>query len=262
MKALDDEHKALSEKFPAASDAKDQFYAGKYKAQDAVKQLADTIENLKTKSGLHKEEAAAATDAAAAMEPAAMEDAMMEGGDENAEEADVNPGAGMMAMESSAPNPNKYEEAEEFEGWAKFGGALLRNAIVNPVFGDLLRSHAISADFNPEKFSKNGYTGAAALVSALAAKNESAEKEYWMSGYITEDYLASLNDIVADKSNIHFPWLVSGWATEAEAKAALLYPEPEKKDNYTKVLFHVTKAKTFDFAKCRVVSHRLQGLVT
>jgi len=159
-------------------------------------------------------------------------------------------------------DPHKYEGVEDYEGWAKLGGALLRNAIVNPVFGDILRSQALKAEFNPEKFSSAGFTGAAALVSALAAKNESAEKEYWMSGYISGDYFESLNDIVTDKSSIHFPWLVSGWATEAEAKAALHYTEPEKKENYTKVLFHVTKAKCFDFAKCRVVSHRLHGSVT
>lgn len=190
----------------------------------------------------------------------------MEGGDEAPAEGEaaVDPGAeGAAAKEmEAAVSPHKYEGVETPKGWANVGGALLTQAVTQPLFGDILRAHALTASFNPDKFKPNGYTGAAALVSALAAKNETEEKEYWLSGYVTEEYLASLNDIVTDKSSIHFPFLVAGWATEQEAKDSLQFYKPEKVDNYQRVLFKVSKAKAFTFASVRVVSHRLHGNVT
>lgn len=263
VKALADDLAALKEKFPESADAKAVFYAGRYPAKDAIRQLDETLTYLKTKSGLHKEEAAAAGGEPPAADPPAA-DVEMEGGD-GAEEgaAAVDPGAAG-AAEAMAPleNPNKYEGIDDHEGWANFGAALLRNAIVNPVFGDLLRSNALSAEFNPSGYKNNGYTGAAALVSALSAAHETAEKEFWLSGYVTQEYLESLNDIVEGKTAIHFPFVSVGWNTEADAKAALQFPAPEKADNYTPVIFHVTKGATFDFAKVRVVAHRLNGTVT
>jgi hypothetical protein len=162
----------------------------------------------------------------------------------------------------AAVSPHKYEELAEQKTWTKFGGALLTQAVTQPLFGDILRAHALEASFNPDKFKTSGYTGAVALISALGAKNETEEKEYWLSGYVTEEYLASLNDIVTDKSSIHFPFLVAGWNSEADAKASLQFFKPEKVDNYKQVLIHVTKAKAFTFTSCRTISHRLHGNVT
>jgi len=268
------ELKALEEK--VGSDPKGQFYAGKYKAEDAIAQLKAVLEYLKTKSGLDvpaaAPEAAPAGDAAAAGEPAAAEGegAQNEGGeegaaaDENADAAAIDPPVPADTnMEKTAPtDPNVYEGIDDHEGWANFGGALLRQAITNESFFDLLRSHALRSEFNVDKFTPSGLTGACALLSALADKAETAEKDYWLSGWVTQEYLDSLNDAVAGGSHIHFPWLVAGWNTKEQALADLHFPEPQKKENYVQVAFNVTKAKAFDFAKIRVISHRLRGKVT
>lgn len=197
----------------------------------------------------------------------------MEGGEdgaaaegENAEAAAVDPGAGdaaNTAMEATAPkDPNNYEGIEDYEGWENFGGALLRQAITNEAFFDLLRAHALSSEFNVEKFNAGGLTGACALLSALSDKAETDKKDYWLSGWVTQEYLDSLNDAVEGNTHIHFPWLVAGWKTKEEALADLHFPVPQKKENYVQVAFNVSQAKAFEFAKIRVVSHRLRGKVT
>lgn len=63
VEEVEKELKALEEK--VGSDPKDQFYAGKYKADDAIKQLKAVVEYLKTKSGLAAAAPAAPAEGAA-----------------------------------------------------------------------------------------------------------------------------------------------------------------------------------------------------
>lgn len=80
---------------------------------------------------------------------AAMGDAEveMEGGDEMA------PMEGMAAMEGTMEpaNPFAYDKDErKYDGWNNVAGALLKNMLVNPVFGDMLKANAVSWEYNQE----------------------------------------------------------------------------------------------------------------
>jgi hypothetical protein len=194
---------------------------------------------------------------------AAEGDAMMEGGDEMMMEGME----AMAAMEGTMEpaNPFKYDTDErKYDGWNNVAGALLKNMLVNPVFGDMLKANAVSWEYNQEK--GKAYpelSSAAALVSAAAAKAASGENNVFISGYVDNESHEALGDLVKEALAIHFPFVTAGWGTKDEAIAAFSHTSinPKKKGDYKKVLFEVTGAASFTFAGCRQITHRLNGKI-
>lgn len=173
-----------------------------------------------------------------------------------------------MAMETmSKPSPFTYDKDErKYDGWNNVAAALLRNMLVNPVFGDMVKAAAVSAEYNHEKGAKNfsELSSAAALVSAAAAKAASGENNVFISGYVDKDSFEALGDLVKEGNDIHFPFVTAGWGSKDEAVNAFDHTSinPKKKDDYKKVLFEVTGAASFTFAGCRQICHRLNGKIT
>jgi hypothetical protein len=228
-----------------------------------LENLEATIKHLSENSGI-------ATDAPVVEEnkDEAVKDAepemMMEGGDPMMMEA----APAMEGMEGSMskPTPFAYDKDErKYDGWNNVAAALLRNMLVNPVFGDLMKSNAVSWEFNQEK-TKNypELTKACALVSAAASKAASGENNVFISGFVDADSFEALGDLVTDKLAIHFPFVTAGWGTKDEALNAFDHTSinPKKKGDYKKVLFEVTGAASFTFAGCRQICHRLNGEIT
>jgi hypothetical protein len=189
----------------------------------------------------------------------------MEGGDDMMAEAAME---GMAAMEGTmqAPNPFAYDKDErKYEGWDQVAAALLRNMLVNPIFGDMMRSNAVGWEYNNEKGSSRypELSKACALVSAAAAKAVSGENNVFISGLVDADSQAALTDLVTDKKAIHFPFVTAGWGSKEEALNALEHVSinEKKKDDYKRVLFEVTGAASFEFAGCRQIVHRLNGTI-
>jgi len=111
---------------------------------------------------------------------------MMEGGDEAM--MDMAAGAGMETQKLE--NPHKYEsDARSYDGWAQVPAAFLKQMIVNPYWGDLIKAEAIAWEFNPEKGPKNtDFTEAAGLVGTAVCKASTEGHNVWFSGYVgTED---------------------------------------------------------------------------
>jgi len=195
---------------------------------------------------------------------------MMEGGDEAAAEGDAMVMEGMkMEMEGSMqkPNPFAYDKDErKYDGWNNVAASLLRNMLVNPVFGDMMKANAVAWEYNHEKGASTypDLTRAAALVSAAAAKAATGENNVFISGYIDNDSQEALKDLVADKQSVHFPFVTAGWGSKDDAVNAFDHTpiNPKKKDSYVKVLFEVTGAPSFTFAGCRQIVHRLNGEIT
>jgi len=195
------------------------------------------------------------------MEAMAMEgDAMNEGGEEGMEAMAMEGMMEGMAMDMAGsmekPNPFTYDKDErKYDGWNNVAAALLRNMLVNPVFGDMVKAAAVSAEYNHEKGAKafSELTSAAALVSAAAAKAASGENNVFISGYVDTDSFEALGDLVKEENNIHFPFVTAGWGSKDEAVNAFDHTSinPKKKGDYKKVLFEVTGAASFTFAGCR-----------
>lgn len=193
-------------------------------------------------------------------------DAMMEGGDEMMMEGDMMM-EGMAGMEGTmeVASPFTYDKDErKYDGWNNVAGALLKNMLVNPVFGDMLKANAVSWEYNSEK--GKAYpelSSAAALVSAAAAKAVTGENNVFISGYVDNDSFEALGDLVKEKLAIHFPFVTAGWGSKEEAVNAFAHTSinPKKKDDYKKVLFEVTAAAAFTFAGCRQICHRLNGSI-
>ena len=270
LKFLTAEHETLNSKHGAAADAKAVTLFDKYDAATVVSGLNDTITFLKENSGIKGEEPAAAEgekkEEAAAAEG---EDMMNEGGDEGEEKKDE-----MMAMGDAAaemegsmqkPNPFTYDKDErKYDGWNNVAAALLRNMLVNPVFGDMMRANALSWEFNKDKTNNfSELNQACALVSAAAAKAVTGENNLFISGYLDNDSFEALGDLVTDKAPIHFPFVTAGWGSKDEALNAFDHTpiSDKKKDDYKKVLFEVTGAASFQFAGCRQIVHRLNGSI-
>lgn len=262
---LRDHFKNQESQYGTPADAKDVYVGDKYKAKDALTQLQNTIDHLQQSSGIADDAPAAepAAEEKPAEEPAAM-DEMMEGGDDNMEM--VMEGMENMAMEAmEKPNPFTYDKDErKYEGWDQVAAALLRNMLVNPIFGDMLRGNAVSWEYNHEKGTRYPeLSRAAALVSAAAAKAVSGENNVFVSGYLDQESFEALGDLVSAKANIHFPFVTAGWGSKDEALNALEHtPLNEKrKGDFKRVLFEVTGAASFSFAGCRQITHRLNGAI-
>lgn len=287
LKFLNDHNEVLKKQYGAVADGKDIYVNDKYLAKDVVAQFANAVQFLTENSKIAADAPATAAAEAAPADAAPAEgapaegapaegDAMMEGGDEMAAaEGDAMAAAvmeGMEGMEGMAgsmekPNPFTYDkDTRSYEGWSNVAASLLRNMLVNPVFGDMIKANALSWEYNHEKGTKNftELTKAAALVSAAASKAVTGENNVFISGFVDNDAFEALGDLVKDKQAIHFPFVTAGWGSKEEALNAFAHTpiNPKKTADYKKVLFEVTGAPSFSFAGCRQIVHRLNGSIS
>lgn len=266
LKFLNDHNEVLKKQYGDVADGKEVYVNDKYLAKDVVAQFADAVKFISENSKIAGD--APAAEAAPAEAPAAMEAEMMEGGDEMMMAAEgMAEAMGDMAGTMEKPNPFTYDKDERnYEGWNNVAASLLRNMLVNPVFGDMIKANALSWEYNREKGTKNytELTKAAALVSAAASKAVTGENNVFISGFIDNDAFEALGDLVADKQPIHFPFVTAGWGSKDEALNAFAHTpiNPKKAGDYKKVLFEVTGAPSFSFAGCRQIVHRLNGAIT
>jgi len=276
---LDKQLKTLNDKYGSSSDNKTAYIDGKYKAEDAIAQLTAARAFFEEKCKIKMDDKAEAAPADGMMMEEnkdgmmAEAEVMMEGGDE------------MMAeMMAATASPHKYEDdARAYDGWADVPGAFLKQMIVSPYWGDLVKKEALSWEFNPKdgkvpdifgsmidvvgkvdfiSGAPPSYKGAAALVGAAVAKAQvDSAAAIFFSGHVGEEDFKSLEDIVASEGkDIHFPFLTMGWATKQEALDALKLEDASNGKQKTKmVLFEVSGAKALNWVGCRHVCHRLTG---
>jgi hypothetical protein len=254
----------LTSEYGTASDAKPVYYNDKFTGTQALEGITQTLAFLTEKSGIAAE--APAADAAPAegeMAAAAEGEMMMEGGDEMMAEGEMAAAEGMAGMET--PNPFAYDkDSRAYDGWNNVAAAVLRNMLVNPVFGDLVKANALGWEYNAEKGSAYPeLSKAAALVSAAAAKAVQGENNVFISGYLDADSVEAITDLVTEKKPIHFPFVTAGWGSKEEAINAFAHTpiNEARRSSYTKVLFEVTGAASFEFAGCRQIVHRLNGAI-
>lgn len=188
----------------------------------------------------------------------------MEGGDAE-KPAEGEPAAAEGDKKEAAPaamDPGQYD-ADDFAygGWETVPAIFLKQATVNPYWGDLVKGHVIHWEFFQKKASDHTWSGAAGLITSFIATSERADTECWFSGFVGDDDIASLKSIAAD-GPILFPGWVAGWKSEADAIAHIATLNKENsKVNLHGVVFHVTGASALAFAQCRVYCHRLEGKV-
>jgi len=142
---------------------------------------------------------------------------------------------------------------------------ILKQMIVNPYFGELMKAEALKWEFNPAKGPKTvEYTGACGLVGTAVSKAAADGQSVWLSGHVGDEDWLSLDGLAGEKGDkkIHFPFLTIGWASKDEALQALALDNANGKQKYHKVLFEVSGAKALKFVDCRLVCHRLNGTVT
>lgn len=152
-----------------AKNDKDPVVGGHYKLSTAIKQLNAVLEAFKS-SGIEipadKVEGAAVVDGAENKEeknegdgnedPKDEEKVDMEGGDEvegeNKEEPEKQEGEGAKTDPApaavSSMDPGNYEsDAHDYTGWEAVPAIFLKQATVNPYWGDLVKGHIINNEF-------------------------------------------------------------------------------------------------------------------
>jgi hypothetical protein len=271
MAALEAEHAALTKKFGSCADVKKPLVRNRYPCDEAIKQLADAIAFLKDKSGIVIEEAKAEEMGAAMEEKKEGEEekkdeaAEMEGGDEMMME-EMKADDMMAAMEKI--NPHKYEsDGYDYAGWAKVPAAMLRCMIVCPFAGDIIKAEALNFEMNHEKAKadKCAFVGLCGMLGHSLSKEQTGDSEFYLSGRITPNDQAALDDICKGDSPlkaIHFPFCTFGWASQDEALQALaLERDIGIKGDYHEVVFKVTGAKSMKFVDCRQVAHKINGAI-
>lgn len=227
-----------------AKNDKDPVVGGHYKLSAAIKQLNAVLEAFKT-SGIEipadKVEGAAVVDGEnkevkkeedGKEDPEKDEEKVeMEGGDgaegegENKEEPEKNEEAGKPTEPApvvvSSMDPGNYEsDAYDYAGWEAVPAIFLKQATVNPYWGDLVKGHIINYEFAQAKAKGDEWNGAAGLITAALASATRADAETWFSGYVGDEDLGGLQSI-AEKGPILFPGWVAGWKSEADAIAAV-----------------------------------------
>jgi hypothetical protein len=226
---------------------KEVWVGGKYELKDAKAQIAAVKAHLREKCNnigdYPADEAPAEDPAMAEMMEAMMEEAPaeMEGGDE------------MMAKEDLYAS-----DSGSYDGWENLPALILRNYVVNPYFGDLVKRDIISAEFNPGKPKHKEFTSAAVLVGLALDAAESGEKEIHFAGYLGVEDVESLKTI-PENGNILFPGIVAAWASEEEATKHSFH-DLHGKNEVKKVVFHA-KTKVFSAVVCREFVYRFNAKV-
>jgi len=227
---------------------KNVYVGGKYELKDAKAQILAVKTHLREKCSAivfpaDPVEAVAEVEGMMMMEEAAMEEVMADGG-----EVDM-----MMAA------PDLYAtDAGTYDGYENLPALILRNYVVNPYFGDLLKRDIISAEFNPSPKFKE-FTSAAMLVGLALDIAESAEKEFWFAGYLGAEDVESLKTI-PENGNIMFPGVIAGWASEADATKNSFGDISSAKNDIKKVVF-TGKTKTLTSIVCREFVYRFNAKV-
>lgn len=226
---------------------KDTYVGGKYELKDAKAQIAAVKAHLREKCnnvGDYPADEAPAEEEAPAMDEAmmeAMEEAMMEGGEEMAK-------------------PDLYaSDSGTYDGWENLPALILRNYVVNPYFGDLVKRTIISSEFKPSSPKHTEFTGAAVMVGMALDATESAEKDIFFAGYLGTEDIASLKGI-EENGNILFPGVVAAWASEEEATKNGFQDELHGKNEVQKVLFS-SKTKVHSAVACREFVYRFNAKV-
>jgi len=225
---------------------KEVWVGGKYELKDAKAQIAAVKAHLREKCnniGDYPADPEPPKDADMMMMEAAMAEAPMEmeGGEE------------MMAKEDLYAG-----DAGTYDGWENLPALILRNYVVNPYFGDLIKRDIISAEFNPGKPKHKEFVSAAVLVGLALDGAEAAEKDIFFAGYLGAEDVASLKTI-ADGGNILFPGVLAGWASEEQATKHSFHALHGKNEVH-KVCFH-GKTKTFSSVVCREFVYRFNAKV-
>jgi hypothetical protein len=165
-------------------------------------------------------------------------------------------------MEASVTDPRtKTTDEVTFSSFADAPACYLRNAVKNPFFGDLVKSHIINWEFFRSKAKQNTWGGVAGLLTSGIVTGTRAEAETWFSGFVGELDHASLSAM--DKSDILFPGWVEGWTSEQDASDYLKSLDANKnsKENIQKVILKVTGAHVLSYGGNRAIAHRLVATI-
>merc|ERR1719281_786196 len=164
MTGLKDVLAGLKKKHGSASDSKTEIVGNRYEAQAAIANLENAIAHLQEQSGIaHGEEEKKAEEPAPEGEGEKKEenggDEQASGGEEEGEKKDE----GMEeAAKKELTNPHAYgDDGFDYKGVGKVPLALLRNMIVNPVVGDIVKNEVMKFEFNHAKCDakKSAYAG-------------------------------------------------------------------------------------------------------
>jgi hypothetical protein len=232
---------------------KTEYVGGKFELKDAKAQI------LAVKTHL-REKCAAIEFPADPVPEATAEPMMMEEGMEKApmEEAPMEEAMAMGADEMMAAPDLYASDAGTYDGFENLPALILRNYVVNPYFGDLLKRDIICAEFNASPNHKD-FTSAAMLVGLALDQAETAEKDIWFAGYLGAEDVESLKTI-PENGNIMFPGVVAGWASEEEATKNGFHDISSAKNDIKKVVF-TGKTKTFSSVVCREFVYRFNAKV-
>jgi hypothetical protein len=226
---------------------KNVYVGGKYELKDAKAQILAVKTFLREKCPAIEFPAdpvpkVVADDKKKEEEPP-MGEVMAEGGDEMV----------MMAA------PDLYaSDAGSYDGWENLPALILRNYVVNPYFGDLLKRDIISAEFNASAKFKE-FASAAMLVGLALDQAERAEKDFWFAGYLGLEDVESLKTI-PENGNIMFPGIVAGWASEEDATKNSFGDISSSKNDLKKVVF-TGKTKVLSSVVCREFVYRFNAKV-
>jgi hypothetical protein len=187
-----------------------------------------------------------------------------EGGDEGMGEMGMGEmggemGMGDMGMAGSVTDPRtKSTDDATFSSWADVPACYLRNAIKNPYFGDIVKSHVVNWEFYQGKAKQDTWGGVAGLLTSGLVSSARADADTWFSGYVGDLDLTSLMGM-ASNGAILFPGWVEGWTSEQDAVdfAKTLEANCQSKSDVRRVVCKVSNASVLATAGNRAVAHRL-----
>lgn len=227
---------------------KNVYVGGKYELKDAKAQIAAVKAHLREKCNNVGDYPADEVKEDPAMEEMAM---AME------EEAPMMEMEGGEEMEM-AKEDIYASDSGTYDGWENLPALILRNYVVNPYFGDLIKRDIIAAEFKPSSPKHKEFVSAAVMVGMALDATEATEKDIHFAGYLGEEDMLSLKGI-AENGNILFPGVVAAWASEEDALKHG-FVEHNGKNTIHKVCFH-SKTKVHSAVVLREFVYRFNAKV-
>lgn len=168
-----------------------------------------------------------------------------------------------MMMDATVTDPRSAStDADTFSGWADVPMCFLRNAIKNPFFGDVVKSHVVHWEMFMDKAKDDTWGGVAGLMTSGIVTSARTDADAWFSGYVGDLDLDSLMGMA--NGPVLFPGWLEGWANEEDAinYTKTLEANSNSKSVLRKVVIKVSNASVMTVAGNRSVAHRLQGTVS
>ena len=120
------------------------------------------------------------------------------------------------------------DEDSDYQGWQNLPKAIIRQSVLHPFFGDIMKAAVMDAEFNHPK-SQGMFAEAIGLTTAAVEASKDTEGTIFASGFLGDEDFAQLAELAEREGQVHVPGLLLGFDDEKTAFDQIVMAEANGK---------------------------------